>query len=458
VPTETTPPVATLAQSYEARTSRSRRLHARAAGIFPNGATHVGRYLRPYPLYVERAAGSHKWDVDGNEYVDYFGGHGALLLGHCHPEVQSAVERQIALGNHFGAEHEGAVVWAELIQEMVPGAERVRFTSSGTEATQLALRMARARTGRSKIVRFGGHFHGWHDHLAFSAPVSEANQPAGIPAGVVGEVIVVPPNDVAALETLLGERDDVAAVILEPTGAGFGRVPTGRATLLALREMTSRRGVPLIFDEVITGFRVSPGGAQEHYGIRPDLTTLAKIIAGGYNGAAVVGRAEFFEALAFQELDGVAKAPAIPHQGTFNGSPLAAAAGIATLRLLRDGSLIARANRSAETIRHEMNVELKRRGRGWCAYGEFSAFHLLPVDAAAEGPEDVYSGKVPWQVLKSSTPEPLSHSFRLGFICEGVDITGWPGGMVSAVHDEDDLERTLTAFRRTLDELERADR
>jgi glutamate-1-semialdehyde 2,1-aminomutase len=144
--------------------------------------------LRPYPLYVERAAGSRKWDVDGNEYVDYFGGHGALILGHCHPAVQEAVERQIGLGNHFGAEHEGALAWAEMIQEMVPGAERVRFTSSGTEATQLALRLARARTGRSKIVRFGGHFHGWHDHLAFSAPVSEANRPAGIPEGVVGEV------------------------------------------------------------------------------------------------------------------------------------------------------------------------------------------------------------------------------------------------------------------------------
>jgi glutamate-1-semialdehyde 2,1-aminomutase len=415
----------------------------------------VARYLRPYPLYVERAAGSRKWDVDGNEYVDYFGGHGALILGHCHPEVQAAVERQIALGNHFGAEHEGAVAWAELIQQMVPGAERVRFTSSGTEATQLALRLARARTGRSKIVRFGGHFHGWHDHLAFSAPVSEANQPAGIPAAVVGEVIVLPPNDVEGLETLLGERDDVAAVIIEPTGAGFGRVPTRGPTLLALREMTSRRGVPLIFDEVISGFRVSPGGAQQHYGVRPDLTTFAKIVAGGYNGAAVVGRAEFFDALAFHESDGVAKAPAIAHQGTFNASPLAAAAGIATLRLLQDGRLIARANRSAETIRDEMNVELRRRGRGWCAYGEFSAFHLLPVDGAAEGPEDVYSGRVPWQVLKSGTPEPLSHCFRLGFICEGVDITGWPGGMVSAVHQQDDLERTLKAFRRTLDELER---
>jgi glutamate-1-semialdehyde 2,1-aminomutase len=185
---------------------------------------------------------------------------------------------------------------------------------------------------------------------------------------------------------------------------------------------------------------------------------LAKIVAGGYNGAAVVGRAEFFDALAFQESGGMARPPAIPHQGTFNASPLAAAAGMATLRLLQDGRLIARANRSAEMIRDEMNIELRRRGRGWCAYGEFSAFHLLPVDAAAESPEDVYSGKVPWRVLKSGTPEPLTHHLRLGFICEGVDISPWPGGMVSAVHHQDDLELTLTAFRRALDELERAAR
>jgi glutamate-1-semialdehyde 2,1-aminomutase len=227
--------------------------------------------------------------------------------------------------------------------------------------------------------------------------------------------------------------------------------------LLALREITSRRNVPLIFDEVITGFRVSPGGAQQHYGVRADLTTLAKIVAGGYNGAAVVGRAEFFDALAFQQAGGVASPPQIPHQGTFNASPLAAAAGIATLQLLRDGSLIARANQSAATLRDEMNAELRRRGRGWCAYGEFSAFHLLPVDGAAENPNDVYSGKVPWRVLKSGTPEPLTHQLRLGFICQGVDISPW-GGMVSAVHHPDDLERTLAAFRRTLDDLEQADR
>src|SRR3984957_7010874 len=153
-----------ILRAYWEKTPRSRELHTRAGALLPNGVTHVTRYLEPYPIYCTRAAGSHKWDADGNEFVDYFGGHGALILGHNHPGVLDAVQKQVALGSHYGASHELEICWAELIHEMVPSAERLRFTNSGTEATHLALRLARAFSGRNKIVRFSGHFHGWHDH------------------------------------------------------------------------------------------------------------------------------------------------------------------------------------------------------------------------------------------------------------------------------------------------------
>src|ERR1051326_7148930 len=298
-----------ILHAYREKTPRSRALHARAGALLPNGVTHVTRYLEPYPIYVTRAAGSHKWDADGNEYVDYFGGHGALLLGHNHPAVLDAVQKQVALGSHYGASHELEVVWAELIQEMIPSAEWVRFTNSGTEATHLALRLARAFTGKNKIIRFSGHFHGWHDHVSF--PQGGAD---GIPSSISDEILFADPNDVRRVEELLSTRKDIAAVILEPTGATFGKIPTGGETLRALRELTSRSGVLLIFDEVISGFRCSPGGAQKFFGVIPDLTTLAKIVAGGYPGAAVAGRADILSLLGFRNDGGVIASPRVPHQ------------------------------------------------------------------------------------------------------------------------------------------------
>src|ERR1051325_1297353 len=158
-----------LPHAYREKTPRSRALHARAGALLPNGVTHVTRYLEPYPIYIDRAAGSHKWDADGNEYVDYFGGHGALILGHHHPVVVDAVASQLAKGAHFGASHALEVEWAELVHQMIPSAAQVCFTVSGTEPTHLALRLARAFTGKSKVIRFAGHFHGWHDEVSFQA-------------------------------------------------------------------------------------------------------------------------------------------------------------------------------------------------------------------------------------------------------------------------------------------------
>src|SRR5688500_11368619 len=216
--------------AYARKTPGSRSLHNRARALLPDGITHVGRYLDPHPIYVERAAGSRKWDVDGNEYVDYLGGHGALLLGHNHPAVLDAVNAQLPHGVHYGACHELEVRWAELVQQMVPSAQRVRFTVTGTEATRLALRISRAFTGKSKIVRFAGHFHGWHDHVCFSTGGAP-----GVIAGIVEDTLVAAPNDVEEIERWLASRDDIAALILEPTGATFGQIPTTGDTLRRLR-------------------------------------------------------------------------------------------------------------------------------------------------------------------------------------------------------------------------------
>ena len=438
-------------QRYLEKTPTSAKHHRRAVATFPSGVTHHGRFLKPHPLYVDRASGSRKWDVDGNEYVDYFGGHGALILGHAHPAVVEAVTRQIPRGTHYGAQHALELEWAELIKEMVPSAEKVRLVSSGTEATHLALRLARAHTNKTKLVRFGTHFHGWHDHVAFSALAPEVNKPAGIPSSVVDEVIPVAPNDTEAVRAVFESRDDVAAVILEPTGAGFGHIPTRGEVLKQLRELTRKHGVVLIFDEVVTGFRVSTGGAQQYYGVTPDLTTLAKIVAGGYPGAAVAGRADILGIMDWIEGEDGIEQPLLPHQGTFNGYPVAAVAGITTLKLLQTDDYIGRANRTAAAIRDGMNEIIARLGAPWCAYGEFSGFHVFTnADRDEVSPQRILDGTVHWRKLADFTTPELSHKVRQGMIVGGVDVTGWPGGVTSGVHTGEDVEITLKAFEQTL--------
>jgi glutamate-1-semialdehyde 2,1-aminomutase len=422
-----------ILKEYERRTPASRRLHQQAKALLPNGVTHVGRFLEPYPVYVDRAAGARKWDVDGNEYVDYFGGHGALILGHNHPTVMEAVSGQVGRGVHYGASHELEVRWAELIRAMVPSAERVRFTVTGTEASLMALRLARAFTEKSKVVRFAGHFHGWHDHVSF--PPGGA---AGIVAGVVEDMIILPSNDIEAVRNCLNGRDDIAAVILEPTGASFGMIPGGGDFLRELREAASRSNVLLIFDEVISGFRCARGGAQEYFCVKPDLTTLAKILAGGFPGAAICGRADILSLLDYA--DGSGAQPKVMHQGTYNAEPVSAAAGIATLRQVRDTDALSCANQAAAAIRDGCNDAIRQKGVAWCVYGCFSEFHIHP--GGDEPPRQ-----------KGNVPISLIHKIRLGMLCHGVDLSNWPGGLVSAAHTSKDVERTVHAFRQTLDWL-----
>ncbi len=359
---------------YLERTPRSAQRHDEARGLFPSGIVHDSRRTWPYGLYVDRAMGSRKWDIDGNEYVDYYGGHGALLLGHQHPKVVEATMAQLRRGMHFAAGHELQIEWARLIQEMIPSAERVRFTSSGTEATHLAIRLARASSGKGKIVRFVSHFHGWHDHVAFGVKEHLDGTPTvGVLADVAANVILVKPNDVAGVERVLAGRSDVAAVMIEPVGASSGAIPTPPAVLRELREITRRHGVLLIFDEVVTGFRVSPGGAQALHDTIPDLTTLAKIVAGGMPGGAVAGRKDILDWLD-HEASAAAGRERIAHEGTHNAHPMSAAAGIATLKIIRDTDACARASATAAQLRAGMNAVLEEEGVPWAVYGVHSFF------------------------------------------------------------------------------------
>jgi glutamate-1-semialdehyde 2,1-aminomutase len=441
----------TIVADYRARTPGSAALFERARDLFPSGITHDTRYLDPYPLYVERALGSRKWCADGHDYVDYFGGHGALLLGHSHPAVVEAVRRQMAIGTHLGASHALEVRWAELVRRLIPCAEKVRFTSSGTEASQMVLRLARAFTGKLKVVRFTGHFHGWHDQVVAGAV---SHYDGGVPVGVLPSIvdlsIVMPADDVAPTVKLLEERDDIAAVILEPSGASWGQVPLPPGFLATLREATARRGVLLIFDEVITGFRWSAGGAQKALGVTPDLCILAKIVAGGLPGGAVAGRRDILDVLDFAATR-AGKRERVQHQGTYNANPLSAAAAVAALEIVATTDACEHANATSARLRDAMRDVLVEEGVPWGVYGAASTFHIfanptgLEIDPATFDPQ-----RHGFKVLKGARDAALVGKIRMALMNEGVDVMPSPGGLVSAVHDDVDIERTVEGLRRAV--------
>ena len=424
-----------VVETYRAMHPKSAALYERASALIPGGVTHDGRHMKPFPVYVERALGSHKWDVDGHDYVDYWMGHGALFLGHCHPKVVKAIQDQAARGTHFGASHELEVRWAELITKLIPSAEMVRFAMSGTEATHLALRIARAYTGRNKVVKFQGHFHGWHDGVVAAVnPPYDVPMSAGVPASVLDQLLVCPPNDIKSVDTML-ERGDVAAVILEPAGGQSGTTPTIPGYLQELRSLTTRHNVVLIFDEVITGFRYAPGGAQEYFGVTPDLTTLAKIVAGGLPGGALCGACDVMAMIAHRGEPTWDRSQRVAHAGTFNANPLSAAAAIATLELVADASLQARASKLGDELRRGLRDAMRRAGAPGTVYGECSIYHVsfegAPGLAGFDRPRrgDLY------QLL------------RCALINNGVDSSSHHG-WISSVHTDDDVVRTIAAYER----------
>ena len=428
--------VESVVAAWASENPRSAALHARARQLLPGGVTHDVRRAAPFPLAVERAQGARKQDLDGHELICYVMGHGSLLLGHGHPAVVAAVREQATRSFHPGACHELESEWAEAVIRLVPSAERVRFTSSGTEATLLALRLARAATGRAKIVKLAGHFHGWHDQVAIGAdPPFDRPDSAGLPPGVASSVITVP-ADVPALAGALA-AGDVAAIILEPSGAAWGTVPLPDGFLEAARRLADESGALLVFDEVISGFRWAPGGVQEVSGVRPDLTALGKILAGGMPGGAVGGRASV--------LDHVGGPPGDPrrvaHPGTHNAHPLSAAAGVTTLGLVASGEAQDRAARLAAALRGELTSVFEQCGVPGRAYGTSSTFHLLLGPAGPEELDPV--------TLKSWLAPPLSSALHCGMLRQGVQLFHG-AGFVSTAHGEREVEQTAAALAVTL--------
>jgi glutamate-1-semialdehyde 2,1-aminomutase len=442
----------TIVERYVELHPGSQALHRRALGCFPNGVTHDIRHTSPFPLYAERASGSHKWDVDGHEIIDYVMGHGALLLGHQHPSVSEAVSKQAQLGTHYGASTELEVRWGELVCKLVPSAERLRFTSSGTEATMMALRLARAYTGREIVIRLREHFHGWSDALTGQPPPEETTpRSPGIPAGMLAATIVLDANDVDALErTFRDEGDSIAAMIIETTGAHWGTHPIDLDYVKRARELTAANGTVLIFDEVITGFRVTSGGAQVAFGITPDMTTMAKILGGGLPGGAVAGRADIIEQIAIPASnapDG-SRRERIAHPGTYNANPLSAAAGVACLEIAGTGVHQDRAASTAAQIARELNRAFRDEEVAGAVYGHSSMLHIAP--GMTQQPPDGYS--FGWKPLPVELPRvsfATSQAMRLGMLNEGVDLMAG-GMMVSSAHTDADVDRTVEAFRRTL--------
>jgi len=299
----------------------------------PGGVNSPVRAFEPYPFFVRSAKGSRLFDVDGNEYIDYCLAYGPAILGHAPPQVISAVREQLERGTLYGTPSEQEVEFAELICSLVPSAEMVRLVNTGTEATMSAIRVARGYTGRKGIVKFEGCYHGAHDSVLVKAGSGATTfgmpNSLGVPEEATRNTIVLPYNNVQAFEeTVRRERENLSAVIVEPVLGNIGVIPPREGFLESLRELTEEYGIVLIFDEVITGFRLALGGAQAYYGIEPDMTTLGKILGGGFPIAAYSGREEIMRM--------VAPSGKVYQAGTFSGNPVSVAAGLATLRFILD--------------------------------------------------------------------------------------------------------------------------
>ncbi len=441
--------MSSILEAYEAMHRGSKDLAKRAATVFPSGVTHDARAFQPFPIYIERAQGGRKWDVDGNEYVDYIGGHGALLLGHNRTEVMEAVRAALERGTHFGSSHDLEIAWGQQVIDMVPCAERVRFTSSGTEATMMALRLSRAYTGRDRVVKLADHFHGWHDIVVGRLREDQAQPHAvGVPEAFFETLTVVPPGDVEALREALAPRD-VAAVILEPTGAHWGSHPLSPEYLREARRLTEETGTLLIMDEVITGFRMAPGGAQERYGVTPDLSSFAKILAGGLPGGCVAGRDDVVSFLEMREGDTDWNArQRVSHQGTFNANPASSAAGLTALRIIADGEPCRAADATTASIVRGLNDLFRAESVPGCAWCVSSMWHLnlgyeapFPADLEWDAPEEP----------RGIEPK-LMRPLRWALYNHGVDLMG-NGGMVSSAHGEREASDTVEAFRAAITDL-----
>jgi glutamate-1-semialdehyde 2,1-aminomutase len=418
---------------------RNRKLFERAQACTPGGVNSPVRAFRAVggtPLFFKKGEGAYVWDADGTRYVDYVGSWGPLIAGHAHPDVVKAVKRAAARGLSFGAPTATEVEMAELLCQLVPSMEQVRLVSSGTEATMSAIRLARGFSARSKIVKFEGCYHGHADGLLVKAGSGALTlgQPssAGVPAETTQHTLVLDYNDESSLEQAFAAMgQEIAAVIVEPVAGNMNLVAPRPRFLHTLRELCARHGALLIFDEVMTGFRVALGGAQALYGIKPDLTTLGKVIGGGMPVGAFGGRRDVMAALA--PLGPVYQA------GTLSGNPVALAAGLATLKLVQEPGFYDRLTATATTLCEGLTDAARAHGVPFSARSVGGMFGLY----FRETPPASYS-----EVMQCDAA--LFNRFFHAMLAEGVYFapSAYEAGFVSSAHGPEEIDYTVTASTR----------
>ena len=423
---------------------RNEELFLRAQARIPAGVNSPVRAFRAVggtPPFFERASGAHLWDADGRRYIDYVGSWGPMVVGHTHPQVVEAVQAAASRALSFGAPTEAEVEMAEQLCRLVPSLEMVRLVSSGTEATMTAIRLARGFTGRSLIVKFEGCYHGHADALlvkAGSGALTFGNpSSAGVPPETAAHTVVLDYNDAAQVKALFDARGaEIACVIVEPVAGNMNLVLPAPGFLQTLREQCARHGAVLVFDEVMTGFRVAPGGAQARYGIRPDLTTLGKVIGGGLPVAAVGGRRDIMERIA--PLGPVYQA------GTLSGNPVAVAAGLATLKLVDTPEFQPRIEATTRALVEGLAAQAKRAGVAFSAQCIGSMFGLYfratPPTSFAE-------------VMQCDAPR-FNRFFQV-MLAQGIYLapSAYEAGFVSAAHGAAEVEETLAAARTAFGKL-----
>ena len=420
----------------------SEELFARAKAHIPGGVNSPVRAFGSVgmtPPFIARGAGSRLWDEDGREYIDFVGSWGPMILGHAHPAVEEAVAKAVKDGLSFGAATRREVEMAELICAVVPGFDMVRMVNSGTEAVMSAIRLARGFTGRDKIIKFAGCYHGHTDAMLVKAGSGVLTQglpgSAGVPAGCTKDTLTAVYNDLAGVEQLLAaDPRGVAAVIVEPVGANMGVVPPAEGFLSGLRRLCDQYGALLIFDEVITGFRLALGGAQEYYGVRADLCTFGKIIGGGMPVGAYGGRKEIMSM--------VAPLGSVYQAGTLSGNPVAMAAGLAQLRLLKETpGFYEKLNRTADGFFASLGDLLRASGKGFCLNHVGSLGCVFFTDKTVRNYEDA----------QTSDTKRFADYFRK-MLDKGIYLapSQFEAMFLSAAHSSADLEQTLAAAREAL--------
>ena len=432
------------ADGWPIPTTESARLFARASAVSPGGVQGEGRSASPYPLFMTRAQGARIWDVDGNEFVDFHASFGAILLGHNEPRVNAAVRR--AMDEHgvsFSTANPLEVELAERLVAMIPSAERVVFPVTGSEATFHAIRLARAFTGRERILKFEGNYHGWHDYVAWSHHVATddaaAGEPipipasAGIPAAIRDLVVVREYNDAAGVrEVLAAEGDSIAAVIVEPVFHNAGAVLPEPGFLEALRAACTASGSLLIFDEVITGFRHGPGGAQARFGIRPDLTTLGKALGNGFPISALAGRAEV--------MDRLGPKGDVLFAGTFAGHSLNVAAALESTRIVLEGEVHRHIARLAQRLTSGIAAAISATGARAQVHESAGVWVIYFTDAPIRRFRD-------FARFAMDKNDPVQRSYRSWLLERGIYVHPHYviRGYLTGAHTSDDVDRLVEA-------------